>query len=70
MEVHQLGRPPGKEYDYSDESELSDSDIERIEAAGVDEIWYWYSYGGYEGSGNCLMRSGDMWDVAYLGHCS
>lgn len=47
---------------------------EEIEAAlvgtEVREVWLWYLEGGYEGSGQMLMRGDNGWDVANLGHCS
>lgn len=70
MEVHQLSPPSEKEYHYGDESELSDYNIEDLQKMGLDEIWYWYVQGDYEGSGNVLMRQGNLWDTDSLGHCS
>ena len=66
--VHNLDPP--KENDYSDPSELGEYDLERLERAGVEEIWYWYTYGSYEGSGELLARKGNEWDFHNLSHCS
>jgi hypothetical protein len=70
MIVHQFSMPASKTYHYGERGELSDSNLKDIENLGVDEIWYWYAYGDYEGSGEILMRKGDRWDVDSLSHCS
>jgi hypothetical protein len=36
----------------------------------IDEAWYWYGYGGYEGTGQLLMRHGDGYALHDMGHCS
>lgn len=71
MKVHNYGQfPPDYDYNYGDIGGLSEWDIEKLESLGIDEVWYWYAYGSYEGSGQILMRKGDEWDVHNAGHCS
>lgn len=70
MEVHKLSQPEHKEYRYGEDSELSDSNLEDLRGLGLDEIWYWYLQDAYEGSGEILMRQGNLWDTGSLGHCS
>jgi len=67
MEIHYLDPPTAS--DYSDPSELSYG-LDRIEELGVEEIWYWYSSGSYEGSGELLARKGNEWAFHGLSHCS
>jgi hypothetical protein len=57
-------------YKHGEIDELSDYDFEYLEKQGVEEIWYWYAYGSYEGLGQILMRSGDLYDIHDAGHCS
>lgn len=56
-------------YPYlSGESEgLADYELDGLD---VDEVWYWYSYGYYEGSGFLIARKGQKWGSTDLGHCS
>lgn len=37
---------------------------------GIDEIWYYYFGGGYEGSGVALLRKGLLYTDCSLSHCS
>jgi hypothetical protein len=72
MIITQLERPKELIYDYDDwtECELGEWDINDIKRIGVEEIWYWYQTGSYEGSGQLLMRIGNEYDLIDLGHCS
>lgn len=36
----------------------------------VQEIWYWYTGGGWDGQGYMLLRSGDEYAIGSLSHCS
>ena len=36
----------------------------------IDEAWYWYAEGNYDGSGQLLMRKGTLWDMHDMSHCS
>lgn len=49
--------------------ELSTSDFDYL-PANVDEVWYIYESGYYEGSGHIVLRSGDKWAEHDMGHCS
>ena len=55
---------------YFVNSELRQCALERFEEQGVEELWYYYGAGSYEGTGYALMRVGDKWDGVSLGHCS
>lgn len=69
--LHDLGRlPEGLSYPYDELSTLSEWDQDELTGISVDEAWYWYVYGSYEGSGQMLMRRGDLYDVHNLSHCS
>jgi len=69
MEIikHVLNKP--KRYGSSESDHLSDFDFNSIPSF-VQEIWYWYSDGGYDGSGQMLLRSGDTYALSSISHCS
>ena len=70
MLAHNYGKFP-KDFDYSvDISELDEYDLENLQKLGIDEAWYWYAQGSYDGCGQILMRKGNMYDVHDMGHCS
>ena len=50
--------------------ELSQYELEGVECQGIDEIWYHYNCGGYEGWGHLLARIEDRYELFDLGHCS
>ena len=60
--------PENYSYSYGELSALSDWELDRLH--DLDEIWYWYAEGSYEGSGMLLMKKGDLYDVHNMGHCS
>lgn len=69
--IHNYGKfPEGYEYTYGDITKLDKWDIEYLQKLGIEEAWYWYATGSYEGSGQVLMRKGDEFDVHDMGHCS
>ncbi len=71
MKTHNSGKfPEGMDYSSYEMSDLSEWDFERIEKLGVTEIWYWYATGYYCGTGNLLMRKGNLFDHHGMGHCS
>ena len=71
LEAHDYGAfPPGVLYQHGDIMELQDGDLQRLDEAGVEEVWYWYACGSYEGCGQILMRRGSRWQLHYAGHCS
>lgn len=72
MIQHNLKRfppDPDRWSSYYDLSDL-DSDVDVLVEAGVDEIWYWYAVGSYEGSGQMILRRRDRFWHHDLGHCS
>jgi len=69
MKIHRIESIP-KGYEYNEATELADYELEYLEKLDIDEIWYWYGTGSYEGSGQILMRKGDMYDLHDMGHCS
>ena len=70
MKINFLGKfPDGYSY-YGKLSELDNYDIEYLTPLNLDEIWYWYSTAPYEGSGQILMRKGNLYDHHNAGHCS
>ena len=69
--IHNVGQFPEGRWDYFELSELDDDyDLRPVRALNIDEAWYWYGSGSYEGTGLMLMRRGDLYDFASLGHCS
>ena len=70
MKVNFLERLPKEYSSYGDLGELDKYDMEALNNLDLDEIWYWYSYAQYEGSGQILMRKGDLYDIHDAGHCS
>jgi hypothetical protein len=71
MKLHDYGKIPEHENsEYYDLSELSEYDIKYLEKAGIEEAWYWYASGSYEGNGEILMKKGDSYSVHSMGHCS
>lgn len=45
-------------------------DIKRLQQENFDEVWYSYTSGCYEGSGQMIYRKGDLWGHHDMGHCS
>jgi hypothetical protein len=72
MIVHNTERiPEGLTYpSVDDHSELASYELDDLAPLELDEIWYWYWAGGYEGGGQLLMRRGDQYDIHDMGHCS
>lgn len=68
--IHQVQKPNLRQFEFDSISDLGTNDLDKIAASGVDEAWYWYVAGGYEGAGHILYRSGGMWDYHSLSHCS
>ncbi len=70
-EIHNINKiPDGVSYSSSDLSEFEEYDLKNVYSENIDEIWYWYTTGSYEGSGQILMRKGDLYDTHDCGHCS
>lgn len=70
MNVHNLGKVPESYQRYLDVGQLYIDQLDTIEKLGVDEIWYWYGTGSYEGAGQLLMRKGNEYSLHSMGHCS
>ena len=70
MKVNFLGRFPDNYSAYGKLAEFDEYDLEYLTGHAIDEIWYWYSTAPYEGSGQILMRRGDLYDLHDAGHCS
>lgn len=69
--IHNYGKIPEEcLYEHGKPSVLDKYDLREIDCLELDEIWYWYAYGNYEGSGCILMRKGDLYDIDNLYHCS
>lgn len=51
--------------DYLDRYEMA-----KLFEHDIDEIWYNYEAGGYEGSGQMIARKGDLYTHHDLSHCS
>jgi hypothetical protein len=72
MIIHNLNKFPAElNYRYGALDELSSYDMGYLNRYyDADEVWYWYSSGSYEGSGQMLIRKGDLYDIHDMGHCS
>jgi len=71
LKVHNVKEyPKTEDYRSNELTELSDWDLDKLVLLGIDECWYWYATGSYEGSGKILMRKGDLYDYADIGCCS
>lgn len=69
--IHNYGKiPEGLRYEYGTPTELDEYDLRDVAKLDLDEVWYWYAQGHYDGSGAILMRKGDEYDLGNLGHCS
>ena len=62
--------PEGLGYSWGDLSDLDEYELDYIQKIGIDEIWYFYVEGSYEGSGQLLMRKGNLYDLFDMSHCS
>ena len=70
MIIHNYGKiPEGLYYEYGDAGELDDYDLEDI-PRDIEEIWYWYAIGSYEGSGNLIALRDGKYYLESLSHCS
>lgn len=70
MLIHNLGKSPVEHHESYQSSELDRYDIERLEELGVEEVWYWYEQGSWEGDGQMLMRRGTDYSLHSMSHCS
>lgn len=67
MKVHNLNSIVN-DPDYREVTELRDYELETF--SDVDEVWYQYEYGSYEGYGYALLRKGEFYELYDMGHCS
>jgi hypothetical protein len=70
MKINFLGKFPNGYPPYGKLAELDEYDLKELAEHNLDEVWYWYSTATWEGSGQILMRKGDLYDVRDAGHCS
>ena len=71
MKINNLKSYPNNYgYNYGELGELSSYELDYLNQFELDEIWYYYAYGSYEGYGMILMKKGDLYDAFSLGHCS
>ena len=71
MIIHNLNQFPAElDYRYGSISELDSYDMEALDKYDADEVWYWYACGSYEGSGQMLIRKGNLYGIHDMGHCS
>lgn len=69
--IHNVRRfPPYEEYEYGNIDTLSDYNLDNLCKLPIDECWYWYASGQWEGFGGIVMRKGELWDTDVLDHCS
>lgn len=66
--IHIVQPPEGGHY-CGPTDELSKDELSSVPDF-VQEIWYWYTGGGWEGQGYMLLRSGDEYQIDSLSHCS
>lgn len=69
--IHNYGKiPESYKYMQGPSQPLDECNLEKFDKLQLDEVWYWYASAPYEGSGYVLMRRGEQYDLADLGHCS
>lgn len=58
--------------DYKNElsETIEDSDFDTLRDQGIQEVWYHYKSGNWEGEGYIIVRNGDQYGIDSLGHCS
>lgn len=66
--IHEIENVYSKKFYMAGEQQSLDFSDKELK--GIDEIWYYYFNMGYEGSGVALLRIGDLYSNANLGHCS
>jgi hypothetical protein len=69
MVIHRLETLPAGFSEY-DSEEIDVFNFMDLIEMGIDEIWYWYGGGCYEGVGQILMRRGQWWVLHNAAHCS
>jgi len=71
MKINNLkSYPENYSYRYGELTDLYESDLICLNQYHLDEIWYFYASGSYEGNGMILMKKGELYDVYNMGHCS
>ena len=72
MKMHQLPEDKAPPNDYHDNyRELDEWDVEKLEAVGIVEAWYYYRTAPYEGSGQIVfLHKNGGWGESSLSHCS
>jgi len=68
-QVHRVVNPAYKS-EYVEDANLDESELEKLYPLNVDEAWYWYKQGSYEGRGQILIRRGQQYMIHDLSHCS
>lgn len=69
--INNLGKLPlNFKFEYVKIQPLGDYDMQIIRDLCIDEVWYFYASGSYEGYGYILMRKGDLFDLHDARHCS
>ncbi len=63
---------PKDSYYGNYEDALDEWTLDRVAEQGISTLVYFYANGGYDGSGNALLRKAgtSLWQHQYLGHCS
>jgi hypothetical protein len=70
MKINNLNKFPNDEYGSYTIEAFGEYELECLNVLNLDEIWYWYGSGDYCGTGQLLMRKGDLYDLHDCGHCS
>lgn len=70
MIIVKVDLPEGYSSYCSDQALDDDYELDRARKDGIDAIVYFYGNGGYEGSGEALLRKDGGWAHEDLGHCS
>lgn len=71
MKIQHMTKTPSSYYGGESEAEeLGEYDIDRLKRQGVQEAYYWYLSGSYEGSGYMVFKKADKWGEHDMGHCS
>lgn len=68
IKIHMLEKAP-KGY-YGEDVASEEESFSSLQAMGVDEVYYWYISGSYEGTGYLIARKGEQWFEHSMSHCS
>ena len=71
MKIHAIQPPGGLYYTCGTNTDPLDSYDMEYFGSTIEEVWYWYTQGHYEGNGALIARNYENKFIAHdMGHCS